>query len=176
MKTIEKQLNLFFFCLYRADYRLLSSVTKIFPTKLLFKLSTKLSIQKRTYKGALDAMDSVLSNKYYGLSVSRASGTVMGVLFFFIFAVMNIFIGLLSPGMVLSLKHVIPMAILPYAIHYFYVRRNDKYIHYFSTFEKLTSSQIRTYSWFSVAVIGLVIALFFFGLRLASPSVKIQGF
>jgi hypothetical protein len=160
---MEKYLNLFFFCVYRARYRMQLFLGK--PFMLLYKLPF---VKRRFAKKGVDPQKTV-NEIFAGDSEHHAGAFVGGVLFLFIFAIVNIFIGLFCPGTVLSMKHFIVMGIPPLAIGYFNVYRNDKYIQYFDEFEKLPNSEIRKYSWLSFAVIVFVAGLWMFGLRLALP-------
>lgn len=166
MKKIEIYLNILHFCFYRFDYKLHLLSNKINP----FRLIPKIPILKRRYeKLGVDVckeVDKVFGDKSYGFSMMTAGGALIGILFFFFLAVLNILLKLLSGDITLSTVHFILCAVLSVALSYFFVFKKDKYLRYFEQFEGWGKVDKSKYGWLTFAFVLLVFCLFILSLKM----------
>ncbi len=166
MKRLENYLNVLHFCFYRAHYKL-----HLFANKInLFHLIHKLPFQKRKYEelgiNIYKEIDKAVGNKEYGISMTVAGGALLGILFFFILADLNILLKLLSGNITLSAEHFISCGILSVALSYFFVFKNDKYLSYFEQFEEWGKADKSKYGWLTFAFVLLVFCLFILSLKM----------
>ena len=166
MKRIENYLNVLHFCFYRADYKLHLFANKINP----FLLIHKLPFQKRRYEelgiDIYKEIDKAFGNKEYGISMIVAGGAMLGILFFFFLAALNILLKLLSGNITLSALHFIFCGILTVALSYFFVFKKDKYLSYFEQFEEWGKADKIKYGLLSFAFVLLVFLLNILGLKM----------
>ena len=166
MKRIENHLNILHFCFYRLHYNLHLFANKINP----FHLIHKLPFQKKKYEElGIDIhkeINKAFVNKEYGLSMTVAGGALIGILFFFFHAVLNILLKLLSGSITLSVVHFILCAVLSVALSYFFVFKKDKYLRYFEQFEGWGKVDKSKYGWLTFAFVLLVLCLFILSLKL----------
>lgn len=166
MKRIENYLNVLHFCFYRADYKLHLFANKINP----FLLIHKLPFQKRRYEelgiDIYKEIDKAFGNKEYGISMTVAGGAMLGILFFFFLAALNILLKLLSGNITLSALHFIFCGILTVALSYFFVFKKDKYLSYFEQFEEWGKADKIKYGLLSFAFVLLVFLLNILGLKM----------
>ena len=166
MKRIENYLNVLHFCFYRAHYKLHLFANKINP----FLLIHKLPFQKRRYeKLGIDIykeIDKAFGNKEYGISMTVAGGAMLGILFLFFLAALNILLKLLSGNITLSALHFIFCGILTVALSYFFVFKKDKYLSYFEQFEEWGKADKIKYGLLSFAFVLLVFLLNILGLKM----------
>ncbi len=166
MKRIENYLNVLHFCFYRADYKLHLFANKINP----FLLIHKLPFQKRRYEelgiDIYKELDKAFGNKEYGISMTVAGGAMLGILFFFFLAALNILLKLLSGNITLSALHFIFCGILTVALSYFFVFKKDKYLSYFEQFEEWGKADKIKYGLLSFAFVLLVFLLNILGLKM----------
>jgi hypothetical protein len=166
MKEIENHLNVLHFCFYRAHYKLHLLANKINP----FRLIPKIPILKRRYeKLGVDVykeIEKAVGNKEYGLSMTVAGGALIGILFFFFFAVLNMLLKLLLGDITLSAVHFILCVVLSVALSYFFVFKKDKYLKYFEQFEGWGKVDKSKYGWFTFIFVLLVFCLFILSLKM----------
>ena len=166
MKRIENYLNVLHFCFYRADYKLHLFANKINP----FLLIHKLPFQKRRYEelgiDIYKEIDKAFGNKEYGISMTVAGGAMLGILFFFFLAALNILLKLLLGNITLSALHFIFCGILTVALSYFFVFKKDKYLSYFEQFEEWGKADKIKYGLLSFAFVLLVFLLNILGLKM----------
>ena len=166
MKRIENHLNVLHFCFYRAHYKLHLLANKINP----FRLIPKIPILKRRYeKLGVDVykeIDKAVGNKEYGLSMTVAGGAMLGILFLFFLAALNILLKLLLGNITLSALHFIFCGILTVALSYFFVFKKDKYLSYFEQFEEWGKADKIKYGLLSFAFVLLVFLLNILGLKM----------
>ena len=166
MKRIENYLNVLHFCFYRAHYKLHLFANKINP----FLLIHKLPFQKRRYEelgiDIYKELDKAFGNKEYGISMTVAGGAMLGILFFFFLAALNILLKLLSGNITLSALHFIFCGILTVALSYFFVFKKDKYLSYFEQFEEWGKADKIKYGLLSFAFVLLVFLLNILGLKM----------
>jgi hypothetical protein len=166
MKRIENHLNVLHFCFYRLHYKLHLFANKINP----FHLIHKLPFQKRKYEelgiDIHNEIDKAFGNKEYGLSMTVAGGALIGILFFFFLAVLNMLLKLLSGDITLSAVHFILCVVLSVALSYFFVFRKDKYLKYFEQFEGWGKIDKSKYGWFTFTFVLLVFCLFILSLKM----------
>ena len=159
-------MNVLHFCFYRFDYKMHLWSNKINP----FHLIHKLPFQQRRYKelgvDPIKEIDKAFGDKEYGLSMTVAGGALIGILFFFFLAVLNILLKLLSGNITLSAVHFIICAVLSVALSYFFVFKKDKYLRYFEQFEGLGNAERRKYSWLTFAFVLLVFCLFVLSIKM----------
>lgn len=153
MKRIENYFNIMHFCFFRLHFKLHLFTNKINP----FHLIHKLQFQKRKYEElGIDIhkeIDKAFGNKEYGLSITVAGGALVGVLFFFLLASLNVLIKLLTENIMLSILHFILCAVLSVALSYFFVFKNDKYLKYFKMFEGWGKTDKRKYGWLTFSFV-----------------------
>lgn len=163
---MENYLNILHFCFYRAHYKLHIFANKINP----FRLIPKIPFLKRRYeKLGVDVykeIDKAVKNKEYGLSMTVVGGALLGILFFFFLATLNILLKLLSGNITLSAVHFIFCGILSVALSYFFVFKKDKYLSYFEQFEAWGKANKSKYGWLSFAFVLLVFCLFILSLKM----------
>lgn len=166
MKRIENHLNVLHFCFYRAHYKLHLLANKINP----FRLIPKIPILKRRYeKLGVDVykeIEKAVGSKEYGLSMMVAGGVLIGILFFFFLAVLNMLSKLLSGDITLSAVHFMLCVVLSVAVSYFFVFKKDKYLKYFEHFEGWGKVDKNKYGWFTFAFVLLVFCLFILSLKM----------
>lgn len=166
MKKIENYLNILHFCFYRFDYRLHLWSNKINP----FHLIHKLPFQQRRYKelgvDPIKEINKVFGDKSYGLSMIVAGGALIGILFFFFLAVLNVLLKLLIGNIILSVVHFILCAVSSVVLSYFFVFKNDKYLKYFEIFEGWEQADKSKYGWLTFAFILAVFCLFILSLKM----------
>ncbi len=166
MKRIENYLNVLHFCFYRADYKLHLFANKINP----FLLIHKLPFQKRRYEelgiDIYKELDKAFGNKEYGISMTVAGGAMLGILFFFFLAALNILLKLLLGNITLSALHFIFCGILTVALSYFFVFKKDKYLSYFEQFEEWGKADKIKYGLLSFAFVLMVFLLNILGLKM----------
>lgn len=167
MKRIENNLNVMHFCFYRLHYKLHLLANKINPFKYIVKISyIKNKLEAKGVKNIENEINKAFGNKEYGLSITVAGGALIGILFFFFLAVLNLLIKLLSQDFVLSALHFIFCASLSVALSYFYVFKNDMYLKYFEQFEGWKKVDKSKYGWLTFAFVLLVFCLFIFSLKM----------
>jgi hypothetical protein len=166
MKRIENHLNILHFCFYRLHYKLHLFANKINP----FHLIHKLPFQKRKYEElGIDIhkeIDKAFGDKTFGLSMTVAGGALIGILFFFILADLNVLIKLLTENIALSAVHFIFCGVLSVSLSYFFVFKNDKYLKYFEMFEGWRKADKRKYSWITFAFVLAVFCLFVLSVKM----------
>lgn len=163
---MENYLNILHFCFYRAHYKLHLFANKINP----FHLIHKLPFQQRRYKelgvDPIKEINKVFGDKSYGFSMMTAGGTLLGILFFFFLAVLNMLLKLLSGDITLSAVHFILCVVLSVALSYFFVFKKDKYLKYFEQFEGWGKVDKSKYGWFTFTFVLLVFCLFILSLKM----------
>ena len=91
-------------------------------------------------------INKVFGNKNFGLSTTFAGGVLLAVLFFFLFGVFGLIHKLYSTKY-LEIIYFIIFGISSGIVSYIFVFRNDKYILYFTKFEKWTKEETMKYTW-----------------------------
>jgi len=166
MKKIEYYMNVLHFCFYRFDYKMHLWSNKINP----FHLIHKLPFQQRRYKelgvDPIKEIDKAFGDKEYGLSMTVAGGALIGILFFFFLAVLNVLIKLLIGNITLSAVHFILCGILSVVLSYSLVFKKDKYLRYFEMFEGWGKAERRKYGWFAFAFVLSVFCLFVLSIKM----------
>jgi len=167
MKKIEKYLNILHFCFYRFDYKLHLLSNKINPFRYLAEIPI---IKKRLeVKGVINIqkeINKVFGDKSYGFSMMVAGGALIGILFFFFFASLNVLIKLLIGNITLSAVHFIFCGALSVVLSYFFVFKKDKYLKYFELFEGWGKADKRKYSWLAFVFVLAVFCLFVLSLKM----------
>ena len=166
MKKTEYYLNVLHFSFYRFDYKLHLWSNKLNP----FHLIHKLPFQQRRYKelgvDPVKEINKVFGDKSYGFSMMTAGGALIGILFFFFLASLNILLKLLSGDITLSAVHFILCVVLSVALSYFFVFKKDKYLSYFEQFEEWGKADKSKYGWLTFAFVLLVFCLFVLSLKM----------
>jgi len=167
MNRIENYLNVLHFCFYKAHYKLHLFANKINPFRLIPKIPIiKRSLEEKGIKNIQNEIDKAFGNKEYGLSMTLAGGALIGILFFFFVASLNILLKLLIENITLSAVHFIFCGILSAALSYFFVFKKDKYLSYFEQFEGWRKADKSKYGWLSFAFVLLVFCLFILSLKM----------
>lgn len=167
MKKMAYFLNILHFCLYRFDYKLHLLSNKINPFRFLAEISfVKKRLEEKGVRNIQKEIDKAFGNKEFGLSVMVAGGALIGILFFFFLAVLNISLKLLSENPTLSNVHFIFCGILTVVLSYFFVFKNDKYLKYFEIFEGCGKADKRKYSWLTLAFVLVVFCLFVLSVKI----------
>jgi len=95
-----------------------------------------------------------------------AGGALIGILFFFFLAVLNMLLKLLLGDITLSAVHFILCVVLSVALSYFFVFKKDKYLKYFEQFEGWGKVDKSKYGWFTFTFVLLVFCLFILSLKM----------
>ena len=166
MRKIEICLNILHFCFYALDYNLHIFSNKINP----FHLIHKLPFQQRRYTelgvDPIREINKVFGDKSFGFSMMTAGGALIGILFLFLVAVLNILLKLLIGNTILSAVHFILCVVLSVALSYYFVFKKDKYLSYFEQFEGWGKADKIKYGWLSFAFVLLVFCLFILSLKI----------
>jgi hypothetical protein len=166
MKKIENYLNVLHYCFYRVHYKLHLFANKINP----FNLIHKLPFQKRKYEElGIDIhkeIDKAFGNKEYGLSMTVAGGALIGILFFFFLAALNVLLKLLVGNISRSAVHFILCGALSVGLSYLFVFMKDKYLKYFEYFEGREKAVKRKYSWLTFIFVLSVFGLFIVSIKM----------
>lgn len=167
MKRIEIYLNILHFCFYRAHYKLHLFANKINPFRYLARISyIRKRLEEKGVANIEDVINKAFRSKEYGLSTTVAGGALIGILFFFFLAALNILLKLLSGNITLSAVHFIFCGILSVALSYFFVFKKDKYLIYFEQFEEWGKADKSKYGWLTFAFVLLVFCLFILSLKM----------
>lgn len=167
MKRIENHLNVLHFCFYRLHYKLHLFANKINPFRYLARLPyIKKRLEEKGVANIENEINKAFRNKEYGLSMTVAGGALIGILFFFFLAVLNMLLKLLSWDIILSAVHFIICVVLSVALSYFFVFKKDKYLKYFEQFESWGKVYKSKYGWFTFTFVLLVFCLFILSLKM----------
>ncbi|HEY5587449.1 MAG TPA: hypothetical protein VIK86_00675 [Candidatus Paceibacterota bacterium] len=164
---MENYLNILHFCFYRAHYKLHLFANKINPFRYIAKIPyVKKRLEEKGVINIENEIDKAFGNKEYGLSMTVAGGALIGILFFFFLASLNILLKLLSGNITLFAVHFIFCGILSVALSYFFVFKKDKYLKYFEQFEGWGKADKSKYGWLTFAFVLLVFCLFVLSLKM----------
>jgi hypothetical protein len=167
MKKLENHLNVLHFCFYSAHYKLHLLANKINPFRLIPKIPIiKRRLEEKGINNIQNEIDKAFGNKEYGLSMTVAGGALIGILFFFFLAVLNMLLKLLLGNITLSAVHFILCVVLSVALSYFFVFKKDKYLKYFEQFEGWGKVDKSKYGWFTFAFVLLVFCLFILSIKM----------
>jgi hypothetical protein len=148
------------------DYKLHLLSNKINPFLLLFKLPF---IKRQADKKGIDLIEVVnntFGNKNFGLSTMISGGGIIGIVFLLLMSLSKILIELLNFNIGLNNYFFITLGLISIALCYYLVFQKDKYLDYFTEYEKWTRKEIKKYVWISFGFIIGVISLFFMSLLL----------
>lgn len=167
MKRIENHLNVLHFCFYSLHYKLHLFANKINPFRYLARIPVvKKRLEEKGVTNIEDEINKAFGNKEYGLSMTVAGGALIGILFFFFLAVLNMLLKLLLGDITLSAVHFILCTVLSVALSYFFVFKKDKYLIYFGQFEGWGKVDKSKYGWFTFTFVLLVFCLFILSLKM----------
>ena len=167
MKRIENYLNILHFFFYRLHYKLHLFANKINPFRYLAEIPLiKKKLEEKGVMNIHKEIDKAFGNKEYGLSMTVAGGALIGILFFFFLATLNVLLKLLIGNNTLSAVHFILCGILSVVLSYSLVFKKDKYLRYFEMFEGWGKTDKRKYGWITFAFVLFVFCLFVLSLKM----------
>jgi len=161
---MEISLNVLLYCVYNIHYNLHLSFNKINPANLI----QKIPFVKRRYKqlgiNIESEINKAFADKKDGISISVSGGVLLAVLFVVQFTAVNFFNRFANNHTILSGGYFVTFGIISLMLGYFFMFRKDKYLIYFSQFEKWTQSKRRKYNWLSFLFILIIVIVFFVSL------------
>ncbi len=161
---LQEFLNIVHYCIYKLDYNLHAMFSKLNPIRLLWRIPStrrKLEEKGRYYED----LDKLWTNRRYGMGII-VSGGVLTVLFSLIFiALLDICNSLLNFGLILSFEPFVLFFLLSFAVCYFMVFKDEKYLKYFKKYDKMPSSVKRNYALMSFIFATGVISLWLYSFQ-----------
>ncbi|WP_188462683.1 hypothetical protein [Marivirga lumbricoides] len=165
IKKIELWLNIFHYCLYKAEYKRHMFTNKLNP----FVLLGRLPVVKRKFEEQgttlLDTTNKIWTDKRFGFGIMISGAGLVIFLFLIILSIFDISNGILKHPINFSWQPFVICILLAYLICHYLVFIGDKYIKYFKKFDKWTRKEKWKYSLLSLAIIIAVIALFIYSFR-----------
>jgi hypothetical protein len=152
---MEAYLNILHFCFYKAHYRLHLLANKVNPFRLLYRLPF---VKRRCEKlgvNIYEAVDQAFGDPRAGLSVTVAGGALSGVMGTFLFALLFVF------DQDIDSVYVFVAFFVAFAIAYFFVFKDDKYLAYFEQYENWSKAESMTYGCVTLASVVATFLLFY---------------
>ena len=161
---MKNSLNIFHYSIYLMHCKLHLISNKINPFRLLHKPP----FQKRKYQqlgiDIDEEINNVFINKEFGLNTIISGGIIFGIGSILLMSLTKVFMSILKLNTSFNEYFFLAFGGISYALCYYLVFRNDKYLEYFKEYEKWTRKETKKYVWISLGFIIGVIALFFMSL------------
>ena len=156
---MERFWNLIYYFAYKGDYKLHLLFNKINPIVVLYKLNfSKRRFAKMGVDNPVKELNKSFKKEDTGISSFRAGGLMILLVALFCFGMGFIYIGVLRISRFNSNIFII---VLPITLlfNYFLLFKHNKYLEYFTEFEKMDRSDKKKWAWISLLVI---LSIFFF--------------
>lgn len=165
---MKRTLNILHYCLYLIEIKLHHLFNKINPGLLIYKIPRvkKWMKDKNGIENTKEWLDNFWLDKKDGYSLLNIVGWLTGIIFLLLIS-STIFLGKLFYLKIIFNNYTwicIPLLGISWAICYFHVFKNDKYLIYFEEFKKWTILDKRKNVLLSIGFILFVIVFFFVSL------------
>ncbi|MFD2916688.1 hypothetical protein [Psychroserpens luteus] len=165
---MKRTLNILHYSLYLIEIKLHHLFNKINPGLLIYKIPRvkKWMKDKNGIENTKEWLDNFWLDKKDGYSLLNIVGWLTGIIFLLLIS-STIFLGKLFYLKIIFNNYTwicIPLLGISWAICYFHVFKNDKYLIYFEEFEKWTILDKRKNVLLSIGFILFVIVFFFVSL------------
>ncbi|TJZ63000.1 hypothetical protein FAZ15_01500 [Sphingobacterium olei] len=168
IEKIEIWLNIFHYCIYKADYKLHMLSNKINPFILIGKIPAvkrKFEEQGTTH---LDVANKVWTDKRFGFGIMASGGTLAGIVTFLLWGFTSTFFGYLNVYFLVKPIYVFAYAIFSFILCYCTVFKGDKYVKYFKKLDKRSRKEKWKYALFTLLFVIGSVALWLYSFRFLS--------
>jgi hypothetical protein len=158
---MERFWNLIHYFVYIGDYQIHLLFNKINPVFYFYMLPFAKKHFKKKGIDPLIEVNKSFKKQDLGISSIRSGGLMILTIILLCFGIGNLYIGIYRIRYNVSIYPFLLVLTISFAINYFLLFRNNKYLQYFKEFEKMERAKKNKWAWISF---GVILSIFLFSI------------